>query len=114
MRVRELLKVLKFLREEKSCLILRHDLQLGMFGEPDDTMMKFHDRIMGINIKREFKNYPAEQCSRRRWNEQEGKWERAFGTCEICSYMCSARAKYFELMGKKEYIDNTTGLHYWA
>ena len=24
------------------------------------------------------KNYDAEQCSRRRWNEAEQKWERAF------------------------------------
>ena len=60
-----------------------------------------------------WKNYDAEQCSRRRWNEEEQKWERAFGQCAICSYMCPQRAEDFAKMGKKEYVDKTTGLHFW-
>lgn len=59
------------------------------------------------------KNYDAEQCSRRRWNEEEKKWERFFGTCSICSFMCPQRAEDFAHMGKKEYVDEATGLHYW-
>lgn len=54
------------------------------------------------------KNYDAEQCSCRRWNEKEKKWERAFDVCFICSFMCPQRAKDFADMGKKEYFDETT------
>ena len=57
--------------------------------------------------------YTSEQCSRRRWNEKEGKWERFFDNCMICSFMCPARAKEFEQMGKKQYYDKTTGMVYW-
>lgn len=59
------------------------------------------------------KNYDAEQCSRRRWNTKEQKWERAFDACAICSYMCPQRAEDFDKIDKKEYIDEQTGLHYW-
>ena len=59
------------------------------------------------------KNYDAEQCSRRRWNEKEKKWERFFDTCAFCSFMCPQRAEDFANMGKKEYVDEATGLHYW-
>ena len=59
------------------------------------------------------KNYPAEQCTGRRWNDVRGCWERAFDNCMICSYMCPARAEEFIKMGKKEYVDKETGLHYW-
>ena len=60
------------------------------------------------------KNYDAEQCSGRSWNEEEQKWERAFGMCAICSYMCPQRAEDFAKIGKKEHIDKKTGLHYWS
>lgn len=59
------------------------------------------------------KNYDAEQCSRRQWNDKEKKWERAFDACCICSFMCPQRAKDFADMGKKEYFDEATGMHYW-
>lgn len=59
------------------------------------------------------KDYDPEQCSRRRWNDKEQRWERAFDLCCFCSYMCSQRAEDFTHMGKKEYVDKETGLHYW-
>ena len=59
------------------------------------------------------KDYDPEQCSRRRWNDKEQRWERAFDLCCFCSYMCSQRAEDFAHMGKKEYVDKETGFHYW-
>ena len=58
-------------------------------------------------------NYDAEQCIRRRWNEEEKKWERCFSNCSICSFTCKARAKDFERLGKKQYVDEETGMAYW-
>lgn len=57
--------------------------------------------------------YPPEQCTRRRWNAEKLKWERAFGNCMICSCMCPAREKEFEQLGKKRHFDTTTGMLYW-
>ena len=45
-----------------------------------------------------FKNYDAEQCSRRIWNEKE---------------QCRQRAEDFEKLGKKMFIDKLTGLAFW-
>lgn len=56
------------------------------------------------------KDYDAEQCSRRRWNEEEQKWERAFDKCAICSYICPQRAEDFAKAKKKRYVDKATGL----
>lgn len=59
------------------------------------------------------KDYDAEQCSRRRWNEEEQKWERAFDKCAICSYICPQRAEDFAKAKKKRYVDKATGLVFW-
>lgn len=51
MKVRDLFRVIKFLRNTDSCIILRDDLLLSQFGKYSDTMMKFNDAIMHISIK---------------------------------------------------------------
>ena len=51
MKIKEIYNIIKFVRKSNSCLILRNDLQLSSFGDFDDTMMKFHDKIMHISIK---------------------------------------------------------------
>ena len=60
-----------------------------------------------------WKNYDAEQCTRRTWNNEEQKWERGFLTCAICSSMCPQREEDFSKKGKKRHIDKRTGLTYW-
>lgn len=52
MKIKEIYNIIKFIRKSKSCLILRNDLQLQSFGYMDDTMIKFHDSIMNISIKK--------------------------------------------------------------
>ena len=52
MNIKEIYNIIKFIRKSNSCLILRNDLQLGSFGYLDDTMLKFHDEIMKISIKK--------------------------------------------------------------
>ncbi len=52
MKIKELFRIIKFIRKSNSCLILRNDLQLSSFGDFDDTMIKYHDSIMKTSFKK--------------------------------------------------------------
>ena len=52
MKIKELYNIFKYVKNSKSCLILRNDLQLEFFGETDAVMMKFNNEIMKISINR--------------------------------------------------------------
>lgn len=51
MGIKEIYNILKFLKNCKSCIILKDDLVMRQFGEYNETMLKFNDAIMHISIK---------------------------------------------------------------
>ena len=51
MKVKDFFRILKFLRKTNTCLILKDDLELKMFGDYNEDMEKFHDVLMSVNIK---------------------------------------------------------------
>lgn len=50
MRIKEIFKIIHFLKRHKSCIILDDNLELRQFGENDKTLDKFSDKIMLISL----------------------------------------------------------------
>lgn len=51
MKIKELVEMLCFLRKCKSCIVLKDNLQLRMFGDYNETMLYFHNEIMKISTE---------------------------------------------------------------
>ena len=51
MNIKEIFRIIKFLWKKKSCIVLDDNLELAQFGEYNDTMNRFNDRIMHISLK---------------------------------------------------------------
>lgn len=50
MNIKEIFRIIKFLWKKKSCIVLDDYLVMEHFGKSDETMYKFGDRIMHINL----------------------------------------------------------------
>jgi hypothetical protein len=50
MNIKEIFRIIKFLRKRKTCIVLDDSLELAQFGEYNDTMNRFSNRIMHINL----------------------------------------------------------------
>ena len=50
MNIKEIFRIVKFLWKKKSCIVLDDNLEMKHFGKRDETMYKFGDRIMHINL----------------------------------------------------------------
>ena len=50
MNIKEIFKIIKFLKGNKSCIIVNSDLVVEEFGKPDQTMQRFIDKVMLISL----------------------------------------------------------------
>jgi len=51
MKIKELVEILCFLRKCKSCIVIKDNLQLRMFGEYNETTLNFNNEIMKNSIE---------------------------------------------------------------
>ena len=51
MGIREIFRLIKFLRKSDSCVVLKDNLVLQYFGKEDKTLQRFENRIMLISLR---------------------------------------------------------------
>lgn len=50
MMIKEIFKIYNFIKNNRGCIILKDDLEIGLFGKISDQLMHFYDVIMNTSV----------------------------------------------------------------